>query len=327
MMDIASLPASLALSTVRCSDPAEVAGLLPGTKRTLLPFAGDFEFAQTSLRLGSIQLVVVRRPPCTSEGALDPRQMGIAWAMEASAGLRLDGMALDQPALVTHGIEVPHHIAQPNALTIGAVFAAADDQARGWPAPRRAARADPVSPEAMFRLRSTVADIIWLAARDAEQFCCERAVAGMRQSLLGDVDHAFATAPGSELAGFAIGNHVRACRRANEFLRSAIGLPSNEEVAEAAGVTVRTLHNAMVAVQGISLQRFMTLNRLWAVRTALIRARPGDLVKTIAFDHGFWHLGRFSQTYRAFFGETPSATLNRATRVGPGGQRKSSWLH
>ena len=320
MMDIASLPSSSALSMVRCSDPAEVAGLLPGARRRLLPYAGNFEFAQVSLQLGPLRLVIVRRPPCTSEGALDPRQTGIAWAMRASTGLRLDGIPLEQPALVTHGLEQPHRIAQPDVLTIGAVFLAADMEARGWPARGRGARADPIRVEAMGRLRSTVSDIVRLASRDAQQFGCEGVVTGMQESLLGDLDHAFATAPDVELAGLAIGNYVRACRRANEFLRSATGAPSNKDVAEAAGVTIRTLHNAMVAVQGISLQKFMILRRLWAVRTALTRAGPGDLVKTIAFDHGFWHLGRFARTYRAFFGETPSATLSRRT-----GQR--SCLH
>jgi AraC family ethanolamine operon transcriptional activator len=68
----------------------------------------------------------------------------------------------------------------------------------------------------------------------------------------------------------------------------------------------------MVAVNGMSLQRFMMLKRLWAVRAALARARPGALVKTVAFDHGVWHLGRFARSYRAFFGELPSDTLAQA---------------
>ena len=66
------------------------------------------------------------------------------------------------------------------------------------------------------------------------------------------------------------------------------------------------------AVKGISLQKFMMLNRLWSVRTALLRAGPEDLIKTIALDHGFWHLGRFSRTYRTFFGESPSDTARRS---------------
>jgi len=309
-MDLASLHSSSVLSTVRCSDPAEVAGLLPGTNRRLLPLAGDFAFAQASLELEALRVVVVRRPPCTSEGALDPRQIGIAWAMEASNGLKLNGIDLDRPALVTHGLETPHRIAQPDHLTIGAVFFPETAEDRGWPERGKSASVEFIRPEAIRNLQSTLADIIRLASRDPSRFSREGVVAGMQQSLLGSIDHAFATVPGAEPASLAVGNYVRVCRRADEFIASRRGgLPTAAAVAAAAGVTVRTLHNAMVAVHGMSLQKLMVLNRLWAVRGALLRADPDDLVKTIAFDHGFWHLGRFSQTYRVFFGEAPSDTL------------------
>jgi AraC family ethanolamine operon transcriptional activator len=106
---------------------------------------------------------------------------------------------------------------------------------------------------------------------------------------------------------------VRICRLVDEFLSdTAAEIRSSAEIADAVGVTIRTLHNAMTAVKGISLQKFMMLNRLWSVRTALLRAGPEDLIKTIALDHGFWHLGRFSRTYRAFFGESPSDTVRRS---------------
>jgi len=86
-------------------------------------------------------------------------------------------------------------------------------------------------------------------------------------------------------------------------------MPSIEAIAQSAGVTIRTLHNAMVAVNGMSLQRFMFLTRMWSARAALRRGGPRDLVKTIALNNGFWHLGRFSLAYREFFRESPSETL------------------
>jgi AraC family ethanolamine operon transcriptional activator len=97
---------------------------------------------------------------------------------------------------------------------------------------------------------------------------------------------------------------------ADEFIRShATKSPGGAEVAAALGVTARTLHTAMVSVNGMSPLKFITLNRLWAVRAALLRADPGSLIKTIALDHGFWHVGRFSQAYHRLFGESPSVTL------------------
>jgi AraC family ethanolamine operon transcriptional activator len=297
-----------------CSDPEQVASTLPGARRRLLPLSGDFNFSQASLQLGDLSLVIVQRSPCASEGYLEQRQIGIALSMSDSRGLRLDGQPLDHPALVTHGLTIPHRICQPDALTIAGVFLPDANGDRGWPDRTHAARVDPVRPAALGQVRSLVLDVLRLASRDPQRFSQASVVSGMRQSLLGAIDHAFATAPAERAAGLAIGNYVRICRIADAFIRSGTkALPGGAEVASAAGVTIRTLHNAMVAVHGMSLQRFMVLNRLWDARAALLRAGPEGLVKTIAFDHGFWHLGRFSRTYRAFFGEFPSDTLLHGT--------------
>ena len=58
--------------------------------------------------------------------------------------------------------------------------------------------------------------------------------------------------------------------------------------------------------------RYLALRRMHLVRRALLHAIPSTTTVTrIATDHGFWELGRFSVNYRAMFGETPSATLQR----------------
>ena len=48
-------------------DPEQIVGLLPGTKRKLLPLAGNFKYVQASLQLEHLRLVIVQRPPCASE--------------------------------------------------------------------------------------------------------------------------------------------------------------------------------------------------------------------------------------------------------------------
>jgi AraC family transcriptional regulator, ethanolamine operon transcriptional activator len=314
MLDWNFLPSSSVLSTVRCMDPEQIVGLLPGTKRKLLPLAGNFKYVQASLQLEHLRLVIVQRPPCASEGYLEQDQTGIAFSMADSPGLKLDGIGLGQPALVTHGSTTSHRIFQPSELTIGAVFMRDVHGDRGWPERTRTAQVKSIQPGALLQLRSIFQDIVCLAAQDPSRFARQSVVSGMQQSLLGTIDHAFLTAPGSRAAGRAVRKYVQICRLVDEFICSNSGhFADSTEVAAVAGVTVRTLHNAMMAVHGMSLRRFIVLNRLWAVRAALSNGRTTKRrVKTVAFDHGFWHVGRFSRTYQTFFGESPSETIARA---------------
>jgi len=313
MLDWSSLPSSSVLSTVRCTDPEGIVGLLPGTKRRLLPLTGNFKYAQAALRLGRLQLVIVQRPPCASEGYLEQDQTGVALSMADSPGLKLDGIELDQPALVTHGLTVSHRIFQPSELTIAAVFMRNVHKDRGWPERKHTAQVNSIQPGPLLQLRSIFQDIVRLAIHDPSRFAQHTVVSGMQQSLLGTIDHAFLTASRAEAAGLAIRKYVRVCCLAHEFIRSnSRRLPDSTEIAAAAGVTIRTLHNAMIAVHGMSLRRFIILHRLWAARAALSNGKTNERVKTAAFDHGFWHLGRFSRTYQSFFGESPSETIARA---------------
>jgi AraC family ethanolamine operon transcriptional activator len=279
----------------------------------LLPLAGNFKFAQATVQFEHLRLVIVQRPPCASDGYLEQDQSGIALAMADSPGLKVDGTEIVQPVLMTHGLTMSHRIFQPNELTIGVVFMSGIDGDRGWPERTHTAQINSIQPGMLQQLRSIFQDIICLAQHDPSRFAQESVVSGMQQSLLGAIDHAFLTAPRAEGAGLAVRKYARICRLIDEFIGSnSQHLPSSADVAAAAGVTIRTLHNAMIAVNGMSLRKFIVLNRLWAARAALSNGGTTERVKTVAFDHGFWHLGRFSRTYQTFFGESPSETIARA---------------
>ena len=108
----------------------------------------------------------------------------------------------------------------------------------------------------------------------------------------------------------AVHRRVRLVAEAEEFLAAHMGRPVySEDLHRALGAPMRTLHNAFVAVHGMSVHRYLRLRRLHLARAAL-RARIGSpaQVKIAALDHGFWHFGRFAQDYRALFGELPSET-------------------
>jgi len=89
-------------------------------------------------------------------------------------------------------------------------------------------------------------------------------------------------------------------------------------------VSERTLGYAFKDVTGISPAAYLRAIRLNRVRRGLLHSAPGQtLVKTIACEHGFWHLGQFSHDYRQLFGQSPSETL-RAERTQAGSCPKAS---
>ena len=83
---------------------------------------------------------------------------------------------------------------------------------------------------------------------------------------------------------------------------------------EAAQIGERSLQFAFQARRGMSPMRFVCERRLAAAQRRLFRAGPDEDVTAIATSLGFTHLGRFSRTYCAAFGEAPSQTLVRGRR-------------
>lgn len=112
-----------------------------------------------------------------------------------------------------------------------------------------------------------------------------------------------------------IGNHHHdmIVSRFEELLEANPRSPLHlAEICAAIGVTERTLRNVCDKHLGIGPIRYLALRRMHLTRRALLQAIPTTTTVTrIATDHGFWELGRFSVNYRAMFGETPSATLQR----------------
>ncbi len=87
---------------------------------------------------------------------------------------------------------------------------------------------------------------------------------------------------------------------------------SCERLAEAIGISVRTLETAAQFVCGSGVHQYSRLRRLWSVRQQLRTGPSGLTVKASALAYGFSHMGEFSATYQAVFGELPSHTLVKA---------------
>ena len=114
----------------------------------------------------------------------------------------------------------------------------------------------------------------------------------------GHDDHADAASTGERLR----------LDKLESYLRSRLCAPiALEDMARAAGVSVRSLNMLCQRHHAQSPMLLLRNMRLDAVH-ARLTAQPGASVTNIAFEYGFGHLGRFSQYYRARFGELPRDT-------------------
>ena len=103
--------------------------------------------------------------------------------------------------------------------------------------------------------------------------------------------------------------------RAERDMRDRLAQPLTvASLANAAGVSERTLHDGFRRFRATTPMGRLTALRLAAARRRLQDAAPGVTVGRIAIDVGFFQLGRFARIYRNAFGELPSATLQAARR-------------
>ena len=85
-----------------------------------------------------------------------------------------------------------------------------------------------------------------------------------------------------------------------------------EDLCRATGKEVRTLQTCFRRYFDMTITDYLKMVRLNSAFRALSFAQPGEAtVASIALQHGFTHLGRFSVEYRKHFGESASETLIR----------------
>ncbi|QAY86023.1 helix-turn-helix domain-containing protein [Pseudomonas arsenicoxydans] len=85
------------------------------------------------------------------------------------------------------------------------------------------------------------------------------------------------------------------------------------ELSQVAGVSLRQLQHAFKAFTAMTPTHWLRLRRLNSAHRELLARTPNETtVAEVAMNWSFWHLGRFSSSYRALFKELPSETLKRA---------------
>lgn len=167
------------------------------------------------------------------------------------------------------------------------------------------------------RLRDVVSTMEVLAARDPGLWLDGQWTANAERALLeaflrplGDPASVKAGSSDRSRAARTIVQEVEA-----RFDADPTSLPSMPALCAVLRISRRTLERAFHELLGVSPAHHLRLRSLNAVRVALLQCPPEPgIVTRIAIDNGFWHLGRFSQSYRTLFGERPIDTLRKAGR-------------
>ena len=247
---------------------------------------------------------------CT-DGAL------VGFTMDDASSVILNGLEGRAPSILLARGRAACEIVEPQANLVAFVnFHAVEN--RGWPGEHDRAQLIAAEPARFEAFRAVVRDVLTLASHSPELLSRPGMIESVEESVLQAVDHAVQPAPVAfEGKAANLGHYLSLVRRFDEFLAFNAGRTLySADVAKQLGVSVRTLHNAMVAIRGMSMHRYTRLRRLWNVRQQLVQGPRLESIKAVALMNGFWHLGEFGSLYRELFGETPQQTLAAARQPG-----------
>ncbi|KRQ96959.1 hypothetical protein CQ12_12940 [Bradyrhizobium jicamae] len=274
-------------------------------------FAASF----ASLRLKSCSVYLQQTFPRILQMRYSTTGAIIGFTMDDAASLIVNGVEGRAPTLLLVKGTATCEIVEPQANLVALLnFDSIDD--RGWPGEADSAQLISTLPDRCEALRVTVRDVLTLASHSPDTFAQPSVIESVEESVLQAVDLAMAAAsPALEGKRLSLSHYLALVRKFDELVANSTGKTLySADVARQLGVSVRTLHNAVVAIRGMSMHRYMRLRRLWNVRQQLVHGAPPQSIKAVALTNGFWHMGEFTSLYRDLFGETPQQTLLAARK-------------
>lgn len=246
-------------------------------------------------------------------------------SVDAGRELRLNGRLITHPTLHLHGAGARFDAALQGPMTTATLVvhrdalepaASAVDPMAEWFDAGRALRGEPGP--AGLRLSDL---LLALGSGLADGAGAPSPTPLLRDELLSALREAISTPrpvrEDHERAGPS--SRRRLALSAEELILSTddAAAPSVAGMARRFGVGERTLQLAFQEQFGTSIRAFLLMARLRRAHAALLQADRGTTLTEIATRHGFWHLGRFSQYYRAVYGCLPSVALRRTGGSGP----------
>jgi AraC-like DNA-binding protein len=309
--------APLAPKIFRFADVDEFRSSVRQLNVVFTPLVRKISAEQIILNLPGCDVNYTKSFPRIIDAQLAPNCTAIAFTMDEGIPVRFNGVEDVLPAIAigTGGSLYTQVEKGPRSYTSIIFSPAVED--RGWLEGGPTWRFYVVSKLMQHRLRRLVLQVLAVATEFADDPESEVLASAMRESLFAAVDAAVAdvvTAPEITRANFSA--KFKIFRDAEAVIAEHYDSPIySGDVAQQIGVSVRTLHDAILQYRGMSLHRYLRLRRLWLVRQRLLAGTHS--VKAAALAFGFWHLSDFSHNYFLQFGETPSATLARSRSMGP----------
>ncbi|WP_254986316.1 helix-turn-helix domain-containing protein [Rhodopseudomonas palustris] len=309
MNNALSLAPSSALRVCCFDDIDQYRWSAEGLQLDFTPLARKISARQLIVNLPGCDIIVERTFPRLIDAKLMPGRTAIVFSMSDESMLQINGVDLDSDTLVLGYDRAIFVGRETTPIWFACVVFKQDMRDRGWPAAAKGFDIFTLSRPAHHRLRALVQDVATFASRSPDDIRKPEVARGIDESLLAAVDEALADSVSIFGARSA---------HTERFLTVVKGIdeiisenPANPiysgDLARALGVSVRTIHTAVLQYRGMSLHRYLRLKRLWQVRQRLLSGNIS--VKACALAYGFWHLSDFSRSYRTLFGELPSQTL------------------
>jgi AraC family ethanolamine operon transcriptional activator len=276
----------------------------------------DFAASFASLRLRNCTVYLQRTFARILQIQYSTTGAIVGLLMDDEASLILNGVEVRAPALLmVKGAAKCEIVEQQANLAAFVHFDTVDD--RGWPGEADRAQVVGTDHAKLDALRVTLRDVLMLASHSPDTVAQPNVIESVEESILQAVDLAMAAASVPEGNRLSLNHYLELTRRFDEFVAANSGKTLySADVARQLGVSVRTLHNAVVAIRGMSMHRYTRLRRLWNVRQHLVQGESVPSIKAVALANGFWHMGEFTSLYRELFGETPQQTLSAARKPG-----------
>jgi AraC family ethanolamine operon transcriptional activator len=278
------------------------------------PLVQKISAEQIILNLGGCDLNVTRSFPRIVDAQLLPDCTAVGFTLDDGIPIRFNGVDRDKSVIVIGTSGAVYTAVERVERRYASVVFTPQVQGRGWPQAPTNFNMFETSPAAQDRLRELVVQILAATPQLRDTVNVRETAAAIRESLLACIDGVFADIVPTKWASHA--NSTRQFRTFQDIravLAGSISKPIySEELAQQVGISVRSMHEAILRYRGMSLHRYLRLRRLWLVRKQLLAG--AESVKATALAFGFWHLGDFSRSYRLQFGETPSQTLARSPR-------------